>query len=403
MRDDHVSRRALLAVLGGGAVPTLAGCGSSDDAPDGTSSPSTTSSPRTTTDRSGTARPTETTRAPETTEDADDGSDAGTAAPEAELLFETESDLSEPNPDGETLYASSDQLFALGVDGRDQWSVDLDGETTSVPGLTPDAVFISTRETLSAIDRTDGSTMWTFSSDRTLWQRGPTPTGAGAVYVRNGLTIAAINVRDGSKRWQFQPEYIDTEPAVADGTVYVPDASGTCYAVDAESGEERWRQPLPRSAEGSTTAPVTGPNTVFALSLTESYESTVTALAMADGTERWHTTLNARARQRPAVRDGVLYIGDSDSTLYAIDTTDGSTLWQARTDGHAHGSVTVRGETVYVGTNDGTVHAVDRSDGTERWRVTPGPAVTADPVAHDGRVFVSLGNRLYGLDVESAM
>jgi outer membrane protein assembly factor BamB len=291
-------------------------------------------------------------------------------------------------------------LFAIGVDGREKWSVDLEGGTSSVPGITNESVFISTESTLYAFNRNDGSKTWTFSGS--LSQRGPTPTGDDAVYVVNALSITAVNVRDGSKRWDFQPEYIDSEPAVADGSVYVADASATFYAIDASSGDQVWSQPLPSSSNGSTTAPVTGDDTVFALSLTDSYESRVTALAIADGTTRWSITLDRRARQRPAVRDGVLYIGDSSNTLYAIDTTDGSTLWQFSTNGDAHGSIAILDETVCVGTSEGTVHAVSRNDGTEQWRFNPGPAVTTDPVAHEGTIYTSLANKLYRLEVTSS-
>ena len=391
MPEQQLSRRKLLGALGAGSVITLAGCSSDSGTPDNSGTDPSTSSPRSTSEQ-----PTNTPRSTETANRSEEGSDSASKGYNSELIFETEDSLSRPKPDGETLYASTDQLFAIGVNGREEWSVDLEGGTSSVPGITTESVFISTQSDLYAISRNDGSKTWTFSGN--LSQRGPTPTGDDAVYVIDALSITAVNVSDGTERWQFRPEYIDSAPAVADGTVYVADASATFYAIDASSGDQVWSQPLPNSSNGSTTAPVIGDDTVFALSLTDSYESRITALSMADGTRQWSITLSRRARQRPAVQDGVLYIGDSSSTLYAIDTTDGSTLWQFSTDGHTHGSVDVLEETVCAGTSEGTVHAVNRDDGTEQWQFNPGPPVTSDPVAHEGVIYASIANRLYRLE-----
>ena len=55
-------------------------------------------------------------------------------------------------------------------------------------------------------------------------------------------TISPDTVGDLAEAWFFNTDDVVTAtPAVAGGTVFVGDWAGTFYAIDAETGEERWR------------------------------------------------------------------------------------------------------------------------------------------------------------------
>lgn len=344
----------------------------------------------------------------EDTVESDDGSDDETTSEDSdseskkynsEVIFETDEGIENWNSSGETLYLRNEHLYAIDVDGRERWSFNL-GSGGSVPAIIDESVIVSTEDALYAINQNDGSTIWTYSADGGIHQRGPAAIEEDTAYIWENSHITAINLSNGSKRWKLLLQYIHSDPAVTDGTVFVGKTDGTFYAIDASSGEVVWSQNLPNSGEGSTTPPVAQDDTVYALSLTESYETVITALAMDDGTEQWSTMLNSRSRQRPVLGEGTLYIADHTNTLYAINTTDGSTLWEFNTDGRAFGSIVLLNETVYAGTNDGTMHAVNRREGTERWQFSPGPTSVIQPGSQDGVIYASLENKLYKFSVE---
>ena len=56
-------------------------------------------------------------------------------------------------------------------------------------------------------------------------------------YSKNSVAKELSNLR-----WKFKTEdYIDSSPAVADGTVFFGSADSYLYAVDMKTGQEKWK------------------------------------------------------------------------------------------------------------------------------------------------------------------
>ena len=199
--------------------------------------------------------------------------------------------------------------------------------------------------------------------------------------------VVALDARTGAVRWRFQAaqalptENFNGSAAAADGLVFISDVS-TVYALDASTGIQRWSAPAP--TKGSRPAVVDG----------VVYVGTIGgALGLEDVTGkvvwRWSGPAGVATTMGPVV-DGVAYLSSrSDGRLYAIDIHDGSEHWHVQTVGQAVGSSEVVGDTVFVGTNQsgasgpvGQVYAIDRSSGHVRWQfggstggqIVPGPA-----------------------------
>jgi len=94
------------------------------------------------------------------------------------------------------------------------------------------------------------------------------PGGYGDVYGRVGSTPAivdgivyvagvedylfALDAETGQEKWRFQtPKGSMNSPSVADGVVYISSGDETLYAVDAETGKEIWRFSLPKLQIGN--------------------------------------------------------------------------------------------------------------------------------------------------------
>lgn len=61
----------------------------------------------------------------------------------------------------------------------------------------------------------------------------------------------AIDATEGTRNWRFRTESglgFTAGAEVIDETVYVPDTHRYLHAVDAESGEERWKHELDTNA-----------------------------------------------------------------------------------------------------------------------------------------------------------
>ncbi|WP_083864612.1 PQQ-binding-like beta-propeller repeat protein [Natrinema pallidum] len=254
--------------------------------------------------------------------------------------------------------------------------------------------------------------------------------------------------RDGDTRWENETGGSWNRPVVADGVVYSANDTGTVWAFDADTGDERWTRRVrgPDGGGGSSGSIIAVADAVYV-----AIDAGVVALERGDGSTRWRYDIDT---ERPIldteVADGVAYIVTTDRVVAAAD---GDRLWHrqfeavdigiettitglatdrlfvfAETEGAAfrlfafdtatgerdrvsepleHPSqehapqATLRDGTVYLGSNQ--LHALDVVTGNERWEVTidAGPIQSVTTIsaetAEDDAVFVHAdGSRLVG-------
>jgi outer membrane protein assembly factor BamB len=182
--------------------------------------------------------------------------------------------------------------------------------------------------------------------------------GAGGGDVR----VTALTP-DGSERWRATTRDGTSGVGLGDGTAYVGSSDGRIYAVEAASGEFRWRFETGYSVRGS---PTRQGDTLFV----GSRDDRLYALGI-DGTERWTVEVGNDVDAGPAVAGSQVYAGSDDYIIYARDTATGSTAW--RHEGRAPvTALAVGGGTVYTGTDKGTIRAHDAETGEVRWSAVLG-------------------------------
>jgi len=78
----------------------------------------------------------------------------------------------------------------------------------------------------------------------------------------------------------------------------------------------------------------------------------------------------------PAVRAGVVYVGDLDGVFHAVDAATGKPRWTFKTEGEIRSSPNVAGDRVYFGSYDQTIYGLSAVTGT--------PAIDRDTVYVSG-------------------
>lgn len=194
--------------------------------------------------------------------------------------------------------------------------------------------------------------------------------------------------------WRFDTgSEILSSPVVADGTVFITNRGGFLYAVDAITGEQRWRvnvgpyvlRTTPTYADGS-------------LFLVAGFDAI--ALDAATGAEQWRTTIRYAGTGSPTVSNETMYIVSQEGWLFALSTEDGSERWKTTTDGISLGSPSVSGDRLVVGTDRGTVIGANAETGQFAWRRDLESAVYTTPVISGETVWVVTTNGLIrGLDL----
>lgn len=161
--------------------------------------------------------------------------------------------------------------------------------------------------------------------------REPARPGADTINDRvvTGTRDGILRSIDGKGRvvWRFvsgQP--FSAGPAVVDGFVFAPGGDGFLYCFRADTGELFWKY---EAGEDLVTVPVVADGRV----LVASQNDTLFAIEAATGKWLWQyrrdlpTGFTVRGASRPAVREGVVYVGFSDGHFAALRLESGAALW----------------------------------------------------------------------------
>ncbi|MDF9747743.1 PKD domain-containing protein [Natrinema salsiterrestre] len=227
---------------------------------------------------------------------------------------------------GETLWYSdppetiTEPLTAPTVANGTLYVADVDGEFYAVNATTGEQVWQTNWNTTTRLrgGGLSGPTVATVGSNETTVYLNTNLNGTDAVVALDGTT--------GEHRWENTDMGVTTGvPTVANDTVYVSSENGT-HAIDATTGQIDWTVPDGASV---TYSPTVANGTVYATG----DDGTVYALDAETGERRWRTGDGPDAPRlpdgefatSPIVVDGTLYVGDADDRLFALatDTDDG--------------------------------------------------------------------------------
>jgi outer membrane protein assembly factor BamB len=175
------------------------------------------------------------------------------------------------------------------------------------------------------------------------------------------------------------------------------------YAIDVNTGTQKWRYPDKPNAKGFYANPVL---TQDGQLLIPSYDNKLYSLNPTTQAVNWtFSGAHNRLIASPLVIDNKIYQPSSDNYLYALDL-NGNLLWSFKSGGPlwAQPSDLPDCGCVYVSSMDHTVFSLDASTGELLWQSPElGGALVGTPaVSTDGVLYVgTFGNELLALDAKN--
>jgi len=147
--------------------------------------------------------------------------------------------------------------------------------------------------------------------------------------------------------------------------VGVGDKAGTYRALDRETGDVLWEAPLTAGGlqGGVMASAAVAERTVFVASNDNSQNADLVALDADTGEERWRVGVEAHVTGPVTWADGVLYLADDSGRIAAYDAADGTRLWAFETTFPAAGGISVVDGTVFAGWGWWLAGAPDDADG----------------------------------------
>jgi outer membrane protein assembly factor BamB len=228
--------------------------------------------------------------------------------------------------------------------------------------------------------------------------------------------------RPASAGWSIRFDGSGSRPALADGVLYIGSADGAVYALDANTGETKWR-----FQTGEDLDLEIGP-----LILNVPPGSSATDVLMKGAAATPDTGKDKakpiegvrRVDMQPAVENGTVFVGSGDGSFYAIDAATGKKKWsylaglgmaQRNSDLPVPPPILIHG-TVYFTTKEG-LYALNAQTGEKKWFFETlsevenhGPKrPPSGPILSDGVFFLTawpfstdhMKSLLYAVDPES--
>ncbi len=210
---------------------------------------------------------------------------------------------------------------------------------------------------------------------------------------------------------------LTAQPLLAGGAVFTMDSDGQVAAFDLASGRRRWRTDTQGDNDRSTNI---GGGIAWESGTIYATTGRAEALALdaASGQIKWRKGLDAPARSGPTMAGGHLHFTTLDDRLLALDATNGNRVWAygASTTGTtvlADAAPAISEGFVVAGFGSGDLVAVRADSGVLVWSDSLASArgrasevdlsaIRALPVIDRGRVFaIGIGGLLVSLDLRS--
>jgi len=180
-----------------------------------------------------------------------------------------------------------------------------------------------------------------------------------------------VDAKTGLLIWKFSTgDVVHASPAVVNGVVYIGSWDSYFYALDADTGQEKWRfhageDSFVHNQVGFQSSAAVVDGVVY----TGCRDGHFYALDAATGRKKWdYMTNQSWVNATPAVRDGLIYSGTSDSgRFFALDAKTGRLRFNFEAKAQVFSSPALAGNLAYFGAANGRLYAVDAKTGKETW------------------------------------
>lgn len=306
--------------------------------------------------------------------------------------------VSSPVYQEKVLYFGGDDgnVYAIDADtGHQIWKRPTGGPVPSTPAVTNGTLYAGSYDgKFYALNAQTGAVKWKFATEgerrfeakgiHGLEPRRQTIADQYDVFLSSPVVIEnavyfgsgdgnlyALDAGSGDLKWKFKTgDVIHASPAYADGVLYVGSWDSYFYAVDAATGKEKWRfhggeDPLIHNQVGFQSSAAVVDGVVYV----GCRDSNLYALEAATGKEKWRFNNEMSwVISSPAVLQGSVIFATSDSSLYhVVDAATGKSVVRQQDKAYMFSSPTIAGDVVLTGVLNGTLVVRDLKSGELLW------------------------------------
>jgi eukaryotic-like serine/threonine-protein kinase len=173
---------------------------------------------------------------------------------------------------------------------------------------------------------------------------------------RNTVVVDFVPIPSSDLKWKFKADDVVSSPLISDGIVYFGSWDGNFYAVEIDTGREKWRF---KTGGAVQSCPAVS-NGLICFGSGDSY---LYCLEVATGRLRWKFKTDGPVYSSPVIADGVVYFGSGDNSLYAVRSQSGTEKWKFDAEAPVHSAPAVAGGVICFGSDDNHLYALESTGG----------------------------------------
>jgi eukaryotic-like serine/threonine-protein kinase len=275
--------------------------------------------------------------------------------------------------------------------------------STSWAGITVngDSAYVTYNQHVYAINLSNGTEKWRFpqeADNKITFYAAPEMSPDGQLIVGGyNHILYSLDPANGQLNWSFsqaKDRYIGG-PLASEAGIFAPSADNNLYALD-QNGNLLWIFP---ASEPLWAKPATD-DTCECVFLT-SMDHHVYAIDAQSGNQKWKSDdLDGAIVGTPAFSgEGRLFVGTFGNEMIALDTNTGRILWRFKTENWIWSGPTQGDQMVYFGDLSGNLYAINAADGTQQWKIKPNDKIVGIPMVIDDMiVFTTELDTVYAVD-----
>jgi len=207
--------------------------------------------------------------------------------------------------------------------------------------------------------------LWKFSTKDAI--EGTPAIANGVVYIGSfDEHLYAIDLQTGNEKWRYKAGALKTPAAVRDGKVYIGNMDGMLHVVDAAKGTKIWTYETPNQAEITSGVSFMGNKILFGCADESLY------CLSEKGEKLWTFRVQGGpVLATPAISQDRTFVAGCDSTLHVLDAAKGEELSSLDLGGQIGSTAAVAGDHLFVGTMGSSVLGVDWKQSKISWTFEP--------------------------------
>ncbi|MCI0521285.1 MAG: PQQ-binding-like beta-propeller repeat protein [Chloroflexi bacterium] len=222
-----------------------------------------------------------------------------------------------------------------------------------------------------------------------------------AIYLASGAHVYALDPNSGVEKWRYPAEadakisFYAAPALTSDGQLLVGGFDNTLYSLNPASGAVNWQF---KAGDRFISSPLVGPDAIYA----PNADGYLYALDL-KGNLLWRYEGNEEPLWATPVSDpdcSCLFVASMDHRVHAVDAKSGKSKWVSEgLGGSMVGTPAYQDGVLYVGTFGAEMLALDAQNGKVLWRVPTSGWVWGAPAYREGRLyFGDLQGTFYALE-----